>query len=90
MKTFQIVLLAAIAVLVLLCSCNDIGNFGNNVNRDITGTTLSAKDTLGFLQLSPIDLGTGAKGRYMMKNVTFNNISDTITVIINSVQFKNN
>jgi hypothetical protein len=90
MNTFHSVLLTAIIVLVMLSSCNDISNLGDNSGKVIIGTTLSAKDTLGFLLMDPINFDTLAKGRIKYKSIVFTNISDTITVIIYSVQFKNN
>jgi len=89
MKIFTKILMI-VAILVIIVSCNDIADLGNNTVKIPILTKISKEDSLNFLDLSTIDFGDVKWQRQDTMKVVLNNLSDYYPVIIYNINLKNN
>jgi hypothetical protein len=89
MKTlFKISLL--LAVIVILYSCTDIKDFGNNIDKITVMPPISRDDSLSFVDLPPIDFGSIKLMRVDTIFVIIKDLSKDYAITIYDIKLMNN
>lgn len=77
-------------IIVMLNSCSDIMDLGDNINKIPILPAVSKEDSLAFLDLKTIDFGDVISQREDTIKVLLNNRSDYYQIIIYNIKLKNN